>query len=123
MRVASTILPLAGSLMADASLVSAGCRALNAQVNNAVFFQNSSVYEYEAQEFWSNTELMYPGCVFRPQSSAQLGKGVQALVNANAQFAVRGGGHREFGYVVEIFTEVCWILTNFRDRTTSITVC
>ncbi|KAF7596948.1 hypothetical protein BBP40_011314 [Aspergillus hancockii] len=93
MRIASTILPLAGSLMVEASSVSVGCSALDAQVNNAVFYQNSAVYEYEAQEFWSNTELMSPGCIFRPQSSAQLGEGVQALVNANAQFAVRGGGH------------------------------
>ncbi|OGM50971.1 putative 6-hydroxy-D-nicotine oxidase [Aspergillus bombycis] len=93
MRVGSTILPLAGSLLVEASSVSAGCSALKGSVNSAVFNPNSPVYEYEAQNFWSNTEIMSPGCVFRPQSSAQLAEGVKALVDANAQFAVRGGGH------------------------------
>ena len=93
MRVGSTFLPLAGSLLVEASSVSAGCSALKGQVNSAVFSQNTPVYEYEAQNFWSNTEIMSPGCVFRPQSSAQLAQGVKALVDANAQFAVRGGGH------------------------------
>jgi hypothetical protein len=36
---------------------------------------------------------MTPGCVFRPQSSAQLAEGIKALAGANAEFAVRGGGH------------------------------
>jgi hypothetical protein len=36
---------------------------------------------------------MAPGCVFRPQSSAQLANGIKALVGAGAEFAVRGGGH------------------------------
>ena len=93
MRVGSAILPLAGSLLVEASSASAGCSALKGQVNSALFYPNSAVYEYEAQNFWSNTEIMSPGCVFRPQSSAQLGQGVKALVDANAQFAVRGGGH------------------------------
>lgn len=73
--------------------VSAGCRALQTLLENSLFFVSSSVYKYEAANFWSNTELMAPGCVFRPQSSAQLAEGIVALGNANAQFAVRGGGH------------------------------
>ncbi|KAF9891613.1 hypothetical protein FE257_003624 [Aspergillus nanangensis] len=95
MRVASTLLPLVGVALADASSVSPGCTALQAHqhLGDSVFPRNSTVYQYESQEFWSNTEIMSPGCVFRPQSSRQLAAGLRSLVHANAPFAVRGGGH------------------------------
>lgn len=97
MRAVSTLVSLAGvvfgSHLVDVSTVSNGCTALSARLSDAVFFKNSSVYQYEAQEFWSNTEKMSPSCVFRPQSSQQLAKGLESLVDAEAKFAVRGGGH------------------------------
>ncbi|KAL4891821.1 hypothetical protein BDV59DRAFT_208805 [Aspergillus ambiguus] len=97
MRALSTLLPvvgmISGSHLAEATPGSNGCTALSGRLSDAVFFRNSSIYEYESQEFWSNTELMSPGCVFRPQSSHQLAKGLESLVDANAKFAVRGGGH------------------------------
>ncbi|PWY89649.1 6-hydroxy-D-nicotine oxidase [Aspergillus sclerotioniger CBS 115572] len=86
MRVAS-VFPLAATAAATS-----GCTALQ-YLSDEVFTPSTDVYKYEAQNFWSNTEIMSPGCVFRPQSAAQLGQGVKALVDANAQFAVRGGGH------------------------------
>ncbi|KAK1141144.1 hypothetical protein N8T08_009311 [Aspergillus melleus] len=94
MRLASTVLPLGMTpfSLADSS-ISAGCQALSSSLSDAVFSLDSSVYQYESQEFWSNTEILSPGCVFRPQSSDQLSQGLQALVDADAQFAVRGGGH------------------------------
>ncbi|KAJ5370972.1 uncharacterized protein N7496_007064 [Penicillium cataractarum] len=94
MRVASVALPLAGlAVSAAASSSSVGCNALKGPVANSLFFTGSTVYQYETKNFWSNTELMAPGCVFRPQSSSQLAKGLTALVDAEAKFAVRGGGH------------------------------
>ncbi|KAJ5740198.1 hypothetical protein N7493_000070 [Penicillium malachiteum] len=103
MRVASIVLSLAGSVAAVANAhqvisrsspsVKAGCQALKKPLSDAVFYPNTDVYEYEAQNFWSDTEILSPGCVFRPQSSAQLAKGLEALVKADAEFAVRGGGH------------------------------
>ncbi|KAL5363590.1 hypothetical protein BJX96DRAFT_187108 [Aspergillus floccosus] len=97
MRAVSTLVPLVGMVfgphLVGASTASSGCTALSARLSEAVFFQNTAVYEYEASQFWSNTELMSPGCVFRPQSSQQLAKGLKSLVDAEAKFAVRGGGH------------------------------
>lgn len=104
MRVASFLLSLVGSASAAAvtadSLavrtspsVGAGCKALQKPLSDAVFLPKTNVYDYEAQNFWSNTEIMAPGCVFRPKSSEELAKGLKALVAANAEFAVRGGGH------------------------------
>ncbi|RAK96785.1 FAD-binding oxidoreductase, partial [Aspergillus ibericus CBS 121593] len=91
MRVAS-LLPLAATATA-ATAATSGCTTLQQSLSDEVFAPSTDVYKYEAQDFWSNTEIMSPGCVFRPQSAAQLGEGVKALVDANAQFAVRGGGH------------------------------
>ncbi|CAG7937864.1 unnamed protein product [Penicillium nalgiovense] len=98
MRITLAVLSLAGVVAASTPAnacpnVSAGCKALQAPLGDSLFFPDSSVYKYEAANFWSNTELMTPGCVFRPQSSAQLADGIVALANANARFAVRGGGH------------------------------
>jgi hypothetical protein len=102
MRLASIALPLAGlaatavaTAVATTSSkrVSKGCNALKGPVGDSLFFIDSLVYQYETNNFWSNTELMSPGCVFRPQSSSQLAKGLVALVDAEAKFAVRGGGH------------------------------
>ncbi|PYH40334.1 FAD-binding oxidoreductase [Aspergillus saccharolyticus JOP 1030-1] len=90
MRV-HTLLPLAGLASASASATK-GCNVIKGALEQ-VYLPNSSVYEYEAQNFWSNTELMSPGCVFRPQTSAQLARGLEKLVAAEAKFAVRGGGH------------------------------
>lgn len=84
------VLPLAG--LAGASNLTKGCNVLNGALDE-VYLPSTTVYEYEAQNFWSNTEIMAPGCVFRPQSSAQLARGIEKLVAAQAEFAVRGGGH------------------------------
>ncbi|OJJ96633.1 hypothetical protein ASPACDRAFT_81293 [Aspergillus aculeatus ATCC 16872] len=86
----TTVLPLAG--LAGASNLTKGCTVLKGALDE-VYLPSTTVYEYEAQNFWSNTEIMAPGCVFRPQSSAQLARGIDKLVAAQAEFAVRGGGH------------------------------
>ncbi|KAJ5106858.1 hypothetical protein N7456_003533 [Penicillium angulare] len=104
MRVSSLLLSLAGSVATVAAepskvvaksspSVKAGCQALEKPLAESVFLPNTAVYDYEAQNFWSNTEILTPGCVFRPQSSDELAEGVKTLVNADAEFAVRGGGH------------------------------
>ncbi|KAJ5654157.1 hypothetical protein N7490_001160 [Penicillium lividum] len=103
MRVASFLLSLVGSAAASVAAdshvarttpaVTTGCKALQKPLGNAVFLPKTKVYKYEAQNFWSNTEIMSPGCVFRPKSSAELAQGLKALVDADAEFAVRGGGH------------------------------
>jgi hypothetical protein len=94
MRVTSLVLPLASTIAAVAAKsVGAGCQALKEPLGDAVFSRGTTVYNYESKNFWSNTEILSPGCVFRPQSASQLAEGLEALVDANAEFAVRGGGH------------------------------
>lgn len=128
MRIASLLPLTAAATTVAAKATSAGCKALNKSLSSAVFAPSSTVYQYEAQNFWSNTEIMSPGCVFRPQSAEELGQGVKALVDAEAQFAVRGGGH--MGIRVCIYQHIYQLsymgseVTNGinRDPTTSTTV-
>ncbi|CEL11792.1 Putative FAD binding domain protein [Aspergillus calidoustus] len=90
-------LPLVGilslTLPAFATADSQGCSTLKSKLSDSVFYPNSSVYKDESTNFWSNTEIMSPACVFRPASAADLGRGIRLLTKKNAKFAVRGGGH------------------------------
>ena len=90
MRLSSA---LAAATLAVSATANSGCQTLKDSLPGSVYAPSTSVYKYESQEFWSNTEILSPGCVFRPKSGEQLAKGVKGLVDARAQFAVRGGGH------------------------------
>lgn len=113
MRFSAVTVPLAGAIGTVAAnstpSVSAGCHALAKPLGDAVHFRNTEVYKYESKNFWSNTEILSPGCVFRPQSSSQLAEGLEALVDAKAEFAVRGGGHMgiKVKYLPGVFKQCC----------------
>ncbi|KAH0433394.1 FAD binding domain protein [Colletotrichum camelliae] len=72
---------------------SAGCKAL-AQVSPDITFPpGSAVYEYEKRNFWSNTQILNPGCIYVPTSADQVSTAINAIKPVNGSFAVRGGGH------------------------------
>lgn len=70
-----------------------GCTALATAFPTKVFAPNSSVYEYENHNFWSETEYLSPSCVFRPESAEDIAAAIPLLSIADTKFAVRGGGH------------------------------
>lgn len=80
-------------LAALSAAQNSACEALAQVLPSTIFYSASSVYQYENAEFWSNTELMNPHCVFRPVSAADVSKGIKTLRSVNGKFAVRGGGH------------------------------
>lgn len=89
----SHLLPLALLPASYADQQSEDCKTLSSSVPHSVYSPDTLVYQYEKQNFWSNTEILSPDCVFRPQSGGQLAKGLKQLVESRAPFAVRGGGH------------------------------
>ena len=103
MRVSSLLLsalPLAAAACAsnvDTEIRDAlykGCRNLKQEFPQDVFVEGHPTYKYETDDqYWSNTEIMSPDCVFLPQTAAQLGQGIKILVGSQSLFAVRGGGH------------------------------
>lgn len=44
-------------------------------------------------EFWSETTILSPFCIFTPNTSQDIASAVKVLVQTNTKFAVRGGGH------------------------------
>ncbi|KAK2753057.1 hypothetical protein FQN55_005017 [Onygenales sp. PD_40] len=71
----------------------AGCNALTGVFSDEVFYKESAVYEYEVKNFWSNTQILSPSCIYRPTSGSHLAAAIKLLKTAKASFAVRGGGH------------------------------
>lgn len=90
MRFSPFVLSLA---LVPSQVYANGCQTLKNAQSDSVFAKDSVVYAYESENFWSNTEILSPECVFRPQSGKQLSSGLQELVKSQSQFAVRGGGH------------------------------
>lgn len=70
-----------------------GCAALEAILADKTFQPGQEVYNYEASQFWSNTEILNPACIFRPSSANDVAAAVLAARLTSSKFAVRGGGH------------------------------
>ncbi|OBT85868.1 hypothetical protein VE02_06071 [Pseudogymnoascus sp. 03VT05] len=70
-----------------------GCRVLTQRFPTKVFYPSSDVYEYENAEFWSNTQLLDPACIFRPSSAKDVSDGIGILDATSGKFATRWGGH------------------------------
>ena len=70
-----------------------GCNLLKLVFPTKVFSPGESVYTWETQDFWSNTELLSPACVFRPTCASDVSAALLANQLSGTQFAVRGGGH------------------------------
>ena len=81
-----------------------GCDVLADVFPDKVFHVGSPVYAYENQEFWSNTEILSPNCVFRPTCARDVAEGIALLGKVRGKFAFRGGGH--MGIKVPQYTSV-----------------
>lgn len=69
------------------------CAVLARRFSSKVFYPSSDVYKYENAEFWSNTQLLDPACIFRPSSAKDVSGGIKILESTSGKFAIRGGGH------------------------------
>lgn len=90
-----------------------GCSALRQKYPNKTFYPGDEVYDYETQAFWSNTELMSPTCVFRPESSDDVAHLIILTAKATTEFAVRGGGHMSFKVLISTISD------QWRDSSTN----
>lgn len=92
-QAVADVCPPFGSALTEGPAASHGCTGLKLAYPGSTFFPGDEVYEYEAQAFWSNTQLMSPGCVFRPLCAQEVSCAVSVVKATNSEFAVRGGGH------------------------------
>lgn len=60
-------------------------------------FPNSSIYDLQESQYWSQQQaLTQPACRFSPTSAAQVSLAVLTLRVTKCQFAVKSGGHAAF---------------------------
>lgn len=71
----------------------AACEALSTSYSSQVLFPNSTNYTAQATDYWDVRADLTPACIFLPTTADQVADAVKTLGAANAQFAVRGGGH------------------------------
>ncbi|KAK6853706.1 hypothetical protein PG995_010518 [Apiospora arundinis] len=98
--------------VSDALKKDNGCAALKTAFPDKTFFPGEPVYEFENQNFWSNTELKSPACVFRPTNPMDVSCGVVAAQKSQSPFAVRGGGHMGIPGANNIDNGVLMVMSN-----------
>lgn len=72
---------------------SRGCTELTTLLPSKVFFPGDIVYDYEVGNFWSNTEILKPACIVRPEAPDDVSAVVKVSQSSKTGFAVRSGGH------------------------------
>jgi hypothetical protein len=72
---------------------SMGCDVLHMIFPSKLFYEGENVYNYEVAQFWSNTQLMSPKCIFRPTSALDISVAFFSTLATQSKYAVRGGGH------------------------------
>lgn len=72
---------------------SLGCSTLELIHGSKTFYPGDSTYEYENQQFWSNTQILSPKCIFRPTSADEVAAAILTSRLTQSKFAVRGGAH------------------------------
>lgn len=71
----------------------AACLELQARYPVATHYSNTSYYETDNTDFWSQSSALGPACIFAPALAEELGEAVKTLTAFRSLFAIRGGGH------------------------------
>jgi FAD/FMN-containing dehydrogenase len=71
----------------------AACLELQARYPVATYFSNTSAYNTDNTDFWSQASALGPACIFAPSLAKELGEAVKVLTALRSPFAMRGGGH------------------------------
>ena len=73
------------------------CEILDFLLPGQVFLPGAINYTIENTHYWDLREDLSPKCVFVPETTHDVAKGVLILKSCQSQFAVRGGGHMPVG--------------------------
>lgn len=95
----STSLPyftlISGSLAASTIVIppKLHCLALSGLFPQQVSYPDSASYNTTNSQFWDQTCILSPTCIFYPLSSRDVSIALKYLVLAKGRFAVKSGGH------------------------------
>lgn len=99
MRFSSTLLTcfaLTGaSIATDAQLILSkiNCIALNTLFREQVSYPKSPAYSTTNSQFWDQTCMLSPTCIFYPTSARDVSIALKYLTLVKGRFAVKSGGH------------------------------
>ena len=87
---AVSLTTVSGSVNAESehkwcSSENAGCSAIELALPGKVFYEWDAVYHQEKNAMWSNTQILTPACVFRPESAADVAAGIKAVVRTASE--------------------------------------
>jgi FAD/FMN-containing dehydrogenase len=85
------------SLSFDFPPAQAACLELQARYPSATYLSNTSSYDTDNTDFWSQSSALGPACIFAPSLADELGEAVKVLTALRSPFAMRGGGHMPIG--------------------------
>ncbi|KAI0006675.1 putative FAD-binding oxidoreductase [Xylariaceae sp. FL0662B] len=89
------------------------CQVLAGTFDNATVHPTDVQYNALVTENWSQTAWQSPTCIFQPNTAAELQAAVPIIVNANASFAIRSGGHMPVPYAAAIGAGILIDLSKF----------
>lgn len=69
------------------------CQLLASEFNNGTIEPTDVRYSSLVTENWSETAWESPTCIFLPENVVELQAALPIIVDANASFAIRSGGH------------------------------
>lgn len=96
------------------------CTKLGARFNgSSVLFANSMGYTDETRAYWDKRAVMYPRCIFLPQTADEIATAMATISACDAQFAIRGGGHMNVSHTPIALQSILNIIYRTRGRTTS----
>lgn len=83
------------SIAADAQPVpsKANCFILQAHFPKQVFYAESPAYNATNSQFWDQTCVLSPTCIFYPTSAHDVSIALKYLTSVKGRFAVKSGGH------------------------------
>ncbi|KAI9932447.1 hypothetical protein ASPWEDRAFT_122609 [Aspergillus wentii DTO 134E9] len=90
----SIITPLGSSSLTTGAELA--CSQLADLYPDQTLLPESDGYTFEATNYWDVRANLDPYCIFFPESAEEVSDGIRKIVAANAQFAVRGGGHMNY---------------------------
>ncbi|KFY05073.1 hypothetical protein O988_00289 [Pseudogymnoascus sp. VKM F-3808] len=115
----STLLATSAATTAATTAKRDGCSVLTESFPTKVFYPATDVYKYENAEFWSNTELLDPACIFRPSSAQDVSDGIKIIDETAEKFAIRGGGHMGIKGANNIDDGILMVMSNLTHMSVS----
>ncbi|KAM7203152.1 FAD-binding domain containing protein [Naviculisporaceae sp. PSN 640] len=81
------------SVTASRAATAKACTKLAQKYPSLTLLPNTTEYDAQVAHVWSQTCVLYPYCVFEPETAKHVSGALAILKETKTQFAIRSGGH------------------------------